>query len=93
MCIGGEKDMSNLHRTQIYIEEEQMQQLRLEAGREHLAISELIRRAIKSLLETKTKSVNWDKDPLTKTIGKVKLTVNDASIDHDYYLYGQRKRR
>ncbi len=93
MCIGGEKGMSNLHRTQIYIEEEQMQQLRHEAGKEHLAISELIRRAIKSLLETKTKSVNWEKDPLTKTIGKVKLTVNGASIDHDHYLYGQRKRR
>lgn len=83
--------MGNLHRTQIYIEEEQMRQLKLEAGREHLAISELIRRAIRRLLETKTRSVDWNRDPLTKTIGRIKLTVTNASVDHDHYLYGKRR--
>ncbi len=81
--------MSNLHRTQIYIEEDQLQQLKLEAGRERLAISELIRRAIRYLLETKTKSINWDGDPLTKAIGKIKLAATDASVNHDHYLYGR----
>ena len=85
--------MSNLHRTQIYIEEDQMHQLKVEAEREHLAISELIRRAIQYLLETKSRTVNWESDPLTKTIGKIKLTVNNASVDHDHYLYGATKRR
>ena len=85
--------MSNLHRAQIYIEEEQMHQLKLEAGRERLAVSELIRRAIQYLLDTKTKGVDWERDPLTKSIGKVKLAVKDASVGHDHYLYGQRKRR
>ncbi len=80
--------MGNVHRTQIYIEEDQMHQLKLEAARERLAISELIRRAIRRLLETKTRSVNWNSDPLTRTIGKIKLTVTDASVDHDHYLYG-----
>ena len=84
--------MSNLHRTQIYIEEAQMYQLKLEAERERLAISELIRRAIQYLLETKTKGVNWESDPLTKTIGKIKLAVNNASVNHDHYLYGTRKK-
>ncbi|MCX5699831.1 MAG: ribbon-helix-helix domain-containing protein [Candidatus Omnitrophica bacterium] len=81
--------MSNLHRTQIYIEEDQLHQLKLEAGRERLAISELIRRAIRHLLETKTKNVNWDSDPLTKAIGKIKLAATDASVNHDHYLYGR----
>lgn len=81
--------MSNLHRTQIYIEEDQLHQLKLEAERERLAISELIRRAIRHLLETKTKSANWNGDPLTKAIGKIKLTVTDASVSHDHYLYGR----
>jgi len=81
--------MSNLHRTQIYIEEDQLHQLKLEAERERLAISELIRRAIRYLLETKTKSVDWNGDPLTKAIGKIKLTVTDASVNHDHYLYGR----
>ena len=84
--------MSNLHRTQIYIEEDQIRQLRLEAEKEHLAISELIRRAIQHLLETKTRGVNWERDPLTKTIGKIKLAVNNSSADHDHYLYGARKK-
>ena len=81
--------MSNLHRTQIYIDEEQIHQLRLEAKKEDIAISELIRRAIRRLLETKARSVNWDSDPLTKAVGKIRLTVNDASVDHDRYLYGR----
>jgi len=81
--------MSNLHRTQIYIEEDQLHQLKLEAEKERLGISELIRRAIRCLLETKTKSVNWDGDPLTKAIGKIKLSVTDASVNHDHYLYGK----
>ncbi len=85
--------MSRLHRTQIYIDEEQIHQLKFEAEKEHLAISELIRRAIRHLLETKARSVNWDSDPLTKAVGKVKLAVNDASVDHDHYLYSSRKRR
>lgn len=83
--------MSNLHRTQIYIEEDQMDQLKLEAEKEHLAISELIRRAIQYLLETKSRSVNWDSDPLTKSVGRIKLAVSDASMDHDHYLYGRKK--
>jgi len=85
--------MSNLHRTQIYIDREQMHQLKIEAERENLAISELIRRAIQYLLETKSRSVNWNSDPLTKAIGKVKLSENDISVDHDHYLYGTSKRR
>ena len=85
--------MSNLHRTQVYIDEEQIHQLKIEAEKEHLAISELIRRAIRRLLETKTRSVNWDSDPLTKSVGRIKLAVTDASVDHDHYLYGRKKGR
>ena len=85
--------MSNLHRTQVYIDKEQIHQLKLEAEKEHLAISELIRRAIQYLLETKTRDVNWESDPLTKAVGRIKLAVSDASVDHDHYLYSARKRR
>ena len=85
--------MGNLHRAQIYIGEDQMHQLKLEAERERLAVSELIRRAIDRFLKTKAKNINWDSDPLTKAIGKIKLTVSDASVNHDHYLYGRGKRR
>ena len=82
--------MGNLHRAQIYIEEDQMRQLKLEAVRERLAISELIRRAIQRLLETKARSVDWERDPLTKTVGRIKLAVTNASVNHDHYLYGEK---
>ena len=84
--------MSTLHRTQIYIEEDQMQQLKIEAKKEHLTVSGLTRMAIGRFLKMKARSVNWDSDPLTKVIGKIKLNVTDASVEHDHYLYGRKKR-
>lgn len=80
--------MSNLHRAQIYIAVEQMQQLKLEAQKDSLTISELVRRAIDRFLGARAKNIDWGKDPLTRVIGKVKLSVSDASTHHDHYLYG-----
>lgn len=85
--------MGNLRRAQIYIEEDQMRQLKLEAQKERLAVSELIRRAINGFLKAKAENIDWNSDPLTKAIGKIKLTVSDASVNHDHYLYNRRKRR
>ena len=85
--------MGSLHRTQIYLEENQMQQLKIEAERERLAVSELIRRAIERFLKTKTRNADWDNDPLTKAVGKIKLAVTDASMEHDHYVYGRRKKK
>ena len=84
--------MSTLHRAQVYLEQEQLRQLKLEAEREHLPMAVLIRTAISRFLKLKEKSINWDKDPLTAAVGKVKLNVSDASINHDHYLYGKKKR-
>ncbi len=85
--------MSNLHRTQIYIDKEQIHQLKIEAEKERLPVSVVIREAIRRHLETRIKSVDWDSDPLTKAVGKVKLPVDDASVNHDDYLYRSRKKK
>lgn len=82
--------MSNLHRSQIYIEESQMYQLKLEAKKEQLAVSELIRRAINLFLKMRENEVNWKKDPLCKAVGKIELIDTDVSANHDRYLYGKR---
>lgn len=84
--------MSSLHRTQVYMEDQQMLRLRLEAHREHLPISELIRRAVERFLRTKESRTDWDRDPLTRAIGKIRLSVSDASVRHDEYLYGPKKK-
>jgi len=81
--------MAHLHRTQIYIEEEQFQKLRFVAEKEHLnGVSELIRRAVDFFLKTKAVKTDWGRDSLTKAVGKIRLSVTDASEKHDRYLYG-----
>ena len=84
--------MSTLHRSQVYIPEEMISLLKLEAKKDGLTVSELIREAIQKLLTQKSKSINWDNDPLTKAIGKFKSDVTDASTNHDFYLYGGKKK-
>jgi hypothetical protein len=85
---GGRKMRGALHRTQIYLEESQMRMLKLEAKRKQLAVSELIRTAIDKFLKTRESPGNWDKDPLIRMVGGIKLNVKDASANHDEYLYG-----
>jgi len=84
--------MSTLHRMQVYLEEEQIKRLKLISKKERLPMAVLIRRAISRFLKTKEKSINWDRDPLTLAVGKIKLNVSDASINHDHYLYGEKER-
>lgn len=83
--------MSTLHRAQVYLEEEQLRRLKIEAEREHLPVAVLVRGAISRFLKAKDKGINWDNDPLVKAVGKVKLSVTNASINHDHYLYGRKK--
>ncbi|MBI4397684.1 MAG: CopG family transcriptional regulator [Candidatus Omnitrophica bacterium] len=83
--------MGTLHRSQVYIGEDQIRLLKLEARKENLSVSELIREAIQSFLTKKSKAINWDNDPLTKAVGKFKSDVKDASTHHDFYLYGKKK--
>ncbi len=84
--------MSTLHRAQVYLEEDQMRRLKLEAERGHVPMAVLIRKAVNRFLKAKEKSINWDNDPLTMVVGKIKLNVSDASANVDHYLYGKKKR-
>lgn len=85
--------MNNLHRTQVYIGTDQMRRLKLEAMKKHLAVSELIRVAIDRWLKTTVRKADWDSDPLTRAIGKIKAPVTDLSVNHDHYLYGAPKKK
>ena len=81
--------MGHLHRTQIYIDEQQLKRLKFEAERENLSgVSELIRRAVDVFLKAKDGRADWGKDSLTQAVGKIRLSVTDASEKHDRYLYG-----
>ncbi len=82
--------MSVLHRSQIYIPEDQIRLLKLEAKREKSNVSELVREAISRFLAERAKEIDWDNDPLTKLIGKFTYDVTDASTNLDDYLYGKK---
>ena len=84
--------MSHLHRMQIYLEEDQIRSLKLEAQKAHAAVSELIRKAIDRFLKASEQGVDWRKDPLSKAIGKITLSAADASEKHDQYLYGAKEK-
>ena len=83
--------MGYFMRTQVYIQREQLQKLKLEAKRESKPVAVLIRAAIDRFLKSKDENVNWSKDSLTKAFGKVKLSVSDASTNHNKYIYGRAK--
>ncbi|MBI1870671.1 MAG: CopG family transcriptional regulator [Chlamydiae bacterium] len=77
-------------RTQIYLNKDQMQKLKFEAQKEHLSLSELIRRAMTDFLKKRSQKVSWKSDPLVKAIGTLTLSVNNASTAHDSYLYDKK---
>lgn len=80
--------MDHLHRTQIYIGQEQFRRLQIETRKEGVrGVSEIIRRAIDVFLSTREQGTDWKKDPLTKAVGKIRLSVDDASEKHDAVLY------
>ncbi len=75
-------------RTQIYLEDEQILKLNLASEKLNVKKSELIRLAIDEYFSKKDKDVKWEDDPLDKSIGSIELNVEDASVNHDKYLYG-----
>lgn len=48
---------------------------------------------LKAFWGTRIKRINWSKDPLTKTVGKIRLPDTDGSIKHDDCLYGKTKKK
>ena len=74
-------------RTQIYLDADDMTELAKKGERNKCSVSQIIRTAIKEYLQRGGKRTDWKKDPIAKLIGKFSSTVNDASINHDQYLY------
>ena len=79
--------MHNFQRTQIYLEQEQIEQLKVASHKEKTPMSVLIRQAIDQFLNRKI-AKGWAKDSLLKGVGKLSLKTDAASVEHDRYLYG-----
>ncbi|MBI2886713.1 MAG: ribbon-helix-helix protein, CopG family [Chloroflexi bacterium] len=78
-----------MKRKQIYLDEEIERQLKAHAARTHLPEAEHIRRALQRYLAEQSDQLGEEEDPLLQLIGLVPKGQGreDASINHDYYLY------
>lgn len=85
--IGG-LPVSTLKRTQMYIPEELLDELKRKAGRENTTISNIVRTAVLDLIK-KDRAKNWETDPLWEMVGMSQSEDHDLSVNHDKYLYGK----
>ncbi|MEK6590181.1 MAG: CopG family transcriptional regulator, partial [Nitrospinota bacterium] len=77
-----------LKRTQMYIPEDVLIELKKKAGKEKTTVADIVRNAVSEFLG-KEKAKDWINDPLWNMIGSSSSGDKDLSINHDKYLYGK----
>ena len=83
-----------MNRTQIYLSEDQRNQLRQKAERSQRTMCALIREAIDLYLTDEGKlEVLSPEDPMFELVGVFESDPGDVSVDHDRYLYDARDER
>jgi metal-responsive CopG/Arc/MetJ family transcriptional regulator len=80
--------MSSYRRTQMYLTEEMLRELKSRAEEEKCSVSDIVRNAVKDFLQNKRKK-DWDRDPLWEIVGAAATEDGDLSTRHDRYLYGK----
>ncbi len=80
-------------RTQVYFPTELYKKVEKRAKKESRSSAAIIREAVAQYLEKgEEKEIDWENDPLVKAVGFFKSGVGDLSVNHDYYLYGMKKK-
>lgn len=87
-----DRPVSKKRRTQIYLDQDQMSWLKLEASHRKTTMSNLIRDAVGHLVKERRR-VDWENDPIAKLVGAFKGGPPDLAEEHDHYIYGGPKRR
>ncbi len=80
-------------RTQVYFPDDLYRRIERQARSEDKSSAQVIREAVEKYLQGKNEEVDWDNDPLLKTVGIFESAQGDLSERHDDYLYGKRKAR
>jgi len=80
-------------RTQVYFPIDLYKKVEKRAKKEFRSSAAIIREAVAQYLEQdEEKEIDWENDPFVKAVGFVKSGVGDLSVNHDFYLYGMRKK-
>jgi len=67
--------------------------LKKKARDQKKSFAEMVRAAIGNYLEEqRIQSVDWENDPITRSMGSV-VADADLSVNHDQYLYGWAKKK
>ncbi len=80
--------MATLRRTQMYLPEDILLELKRKAGKEKTTIANIVRNAVSDFLK-KEKAKDWENDPLWNMVGAGSSQEGDISVNHDKYLYGK----
>lgn len=78
-------------RTQIYLPEELYYRLKEKSRSTGKPMAEFIRDSLEKYLEEGEKTGLYPDDPIWQITGKGQSDDGDLSVNHDRYLYGQRK--
>lgn len=80
-------------RTQVYFPMDLYRKVEKKAKKESRSSAAIIREAVAQYLEKEEeKEIDWENDPLVKAVGFFASGVGDLSVNHDYYLYGMKKK-
>ena len=81
-------------RTQVYFPADLYNKVEKKAKKESMSSAAIIREAVAQYLEKEEdKEIDWENDPIFKLAGIMKSGIGDLSVNHDYYLYGMKKRK
>jgi predicted DNA-binding protein len=78
-------------RTQVYFPEETYQKILRKARLESKSAAAIIREAVNKYVEEE--DIDWENDPLWKTVGIMNSKKGDISRNHDRYIYGDKKKK
>lgn len=80
--------MATLRRTQMYLPEDILLELKRKSNKEKTTIAHIIRNAVSDFLK-REKEKDWEKDSLWNMVGAGSSQEGDISVNHDKYLYGK----
>mgnify|MGYP000243219106 CR=1 FL=1 len=80
--------MSAKVRTQVYIPRDIYEELKKRSKSTGITMAEQIRQALSEYLKREEGVVLKEDDPIWKIVGAASFGPDDASVNHDKYLYG-----
>ncbi|HAR46527.1 MAG: hypothetical protein A2X56_13635 [Nitrospirae bacterium GWC2_57_13] len=84
------KRMVSEKRTQVYFPEKLYRDVQKRAQEESKSVAAVVREAVEKYLSDR--EIDWENDPIFKLEGICSSGLTDLSVNHDYYLYGGKKK-